>query len=444
MGNQQTNSHLYCIGWNYYGDLGFGHTNAIKSLTKHPQNINVENVYCGYWFTIFRTSNNELYGCGKNPDGQCAVNNFNKKITKCTLIDYFSKINKQITKIFINSSSESTFWCTHNNEIYCNGRNTEAQLGLLNDKNNKCKPVIIHSLKNIKDIKGGDEHNIALDENGNVFGAGNNEYYGVNDKKTNENGKWNVIKQIYHHMAFRNVIHMVNITKRSSMRKKILSIPIGKPIDNNSNNEDEPFDDGLFDIFNKYADIFSPKKKTLTAYDTASYSDDLLIETILNNPYEISLITMGPLTNLYLSELKHPGILSLCADIYILGGEFLNKTGNSKNYALSEYNFNYDSNALYNIFNRDESNGILPNIFIFPLDATNRLKFGLQHISLLYTLLNNDIQTEIEMCRMKMEKEVDKLSGDDDDGYDESDLYESDRGDGDNDEYDDFQCTQTG
>eukprot|EP01084_Bolivina_argentea_P300258 517696_1 len=48
------------------------------------------------------------------------------------------------------------------------------------------------------------------------------------------------------------------------------------------------------------------------------------------------------------------------------------------------------------------------------------------------------------MCRMKMEKEVDKLSGDDDDGYDESDLYESDRGDGDNDEYDDFQCTQTG
>eukprot|EP01084_Bolivina_argentea_P275673 470190_1 len=110
MGNQQseqTNSNLYCIGYNYYGDLGFGHTNVIKSLTKHPNNINVENVYCGDCFTIFRTSNNELYGCGYNEYGQCAVNNFKDKITKCTLIDYFSKINKKITKIFINSNSYS-------------------------------------------------------------------------------------------------------------------------------------------------------------------------------------------------------------------------------------------------------------------------------------------------------------------------------------------------
>eukprot|EP01084_Bolivina_argentea_P071668 130232_1 len=38
--------------------------------------------------------------------------------------------------------------------------------------------------------------------------------------------------------AFRNVIYMVNITKRSKMRKKILSIPIGKPIDNNNNNNE--------------------------------------------------------------------------------------------------------------------------------------------------------------------------------------------------------------
>eukprot|EP01084_Bolivina_argentea_P226305 382271_1 len=111
MGNQQPgNGNLYCIGYNDLGDLGFGHSKPIKSLTQHP-NINVVNVYCGYGFTIFRTSNNELYICGKNENGQCGVNNFNRKITKCTLIDYFSKINKKIKTIFISYTSWSTFWC---------------------------------------------------------------------------------------------------------------------------------------------------------------------------------------------------------------------------------------------------------------------------------------------------------------------------------------------
>eukprot|EP01084_Bolivina_argentea_P128529 227175_1 len=114
-------TNLYCVGRNYAGNLGFGHTRSIESLTPHPNNINVEHVYCGAAFTIFRISNNELYGCGSNGEGECTVNNFNEWITKCTLIDYFSKINKKITKIFINSTSESTFWCTHNDEIYCNG-----------------------------------------------------------------------------------------------------------------------------------------------------------------------------------------------------------------------------------------------------------------------------------------------------------------------------------
>ena len=82
-------------------------------------------------------------------------------------------------------------------------------------------------------------------------------------------------------------------------------------------------------------------------------------------------------------------------------------------------------------------------MFIFPLDATNKIRFGLQHISLLYTLLNTDIQTEIEMCRMKMERDADKYSGQDDDIYDDSDLYDSDR-ESREDDYDDFQCTQTG
>ena len=252
--------------------------------------------------------------------------------------------------------------------------------------------------------------------------------------------------------AFRNVVHMVNITKRSQKKKKFLSIPIGKSanddtINNNEDEEQQPsVDDGLFGfsvLFSQYPDIMNTPKKTKKAFKTASFSDDLLIETITKYPNQISLITTGPLTNLYLAEVKSPGIISQLKDIYILGGEFLNKTGNSKDYALSEYNFNFDSNALYQLFEtlNNQQNGIMPNVFIFPLDSSNKMQFGLQHISLLYTLLNTDIQTEIEMCRMKMEKDADKYAGEED--FYDSDLYDSDR-ENDADDYDDFQCTQTG
>eukprot|EP01084_Bolivina_argentea_P189332 325613_1 len=188
--------------------------------------------------------------------------------------------------------------------------------------------------------------------------------------------------------VFRNVIHMVNLTKHSKMTKQVLSIPIAvaptATVDQTDTAHDtidiEPLNtDGLFGfsrIFHQYPDVFATKKNTLDAFESASHSDDLLIEIILKYPHQISLITTGPLTNLYLAESKHPGILSLTKDIYILGGAFANRTGNSKGSALSEFNFNYDSNALYQILNAMEtSDAVMPNVFIFPLETTNTLQF---------------------------------------------------------------------
>ncbi len=116
MGNQQTpnqqssNSNLFFIGYNDEGPSGLGHKKDIKSLTQNPNNIKVENVYCGGNFTIFSTTNNELFACGWNKYGQCGVNTKNDSIIKCTPIDYFNKINKRINQIFINSTSHNIFY----------------------------------------------------------------------------------------------------------------------------------------------------------------------------------------------------------------------------------------------------------------------------------------------------------------------------------------------
>ena len=235
--------------------------------------------------------------------------------------------------------------------------------------------------------------------------------------------------------TFRNVIHLMNMTTHYKIQKKALSIPIGKSRNDMSSTDSNDGIFGLSRTLNQFPDILSSKKKTLRAFESASYSENLLVDTILLHPNELTLIATGPLTNLYLAEAIHPGILSLLKDIYIAGGEFLNRTGNSKDAALSEFNFNFDSNALQKVFSSVE-----PNKFIFPLDTSKKLKVGMRDISMIYTLLNQDIQSEIEVCRIKMEK----MGEDELDGYDESDLYDSDRSSADEDDFDDFKCTQSG
>ena len=70
--------------------------------------------------------------------------------------------------------------------------------------------------------------------------------------------------------------------------------------------------------------------------------------------------------------------------------------------------------------------GRVPNVFIFPLDVTKTLKWGIEQFELLYSLLNSVKQSEIEFCRMKV------------DGVDEEvqQLYDM--------QEEDVYCTQTG
>ena len=69
---------------------------------------------------------------------------------------------------------------------------------------------------------------------------------------------------------------------------------------------------------------------------------DVLLETISYNPNEISLIALGPLTNLAHAFLSDPGTMALVPEIIIMGGA-LRPPGNTT--PTAEYNFYADPEA---------------------------------------------------------------------------------------------------
>jgi inosine-uridine nucleoside N-ribohydrolase len=79
----------------------------------------------------------------------------------------------------------------------------------------------------------------------------------------------------------------------------------------------------------------------------ARFAPDLIIEMVHEYPHEITLIPVGPLTNIALAVSKDPGIVSLVKDIVIMGGSI---TGGNVNGA-AEANIYNDPEAAQIVFN---------------------------------------------------------------------------------------------
>jgi inosine-uridine nucleoside N-ribohydrolase len=79
----------------------------------------------------------------------------------------------------------------------------------------------------------------------------------------------------------------------------------------------------------------------------ARFGPDLIIEMVHKHPHEISLIPVGPLTNIALAVSKDPSIVPLVKDIVIMGGSI---TGGNVNGA-AEANIYNDPEAASIVFN---------------------------------------------------------------------------------------------
>ena len=110
-----------------------------------------------------------------------------------------------------------------------------------------------------------------------------------------------------------------------------------------------------------YAQLPSPKIKP-----DPTPAVSLLIEKILANPGDITIVAVGPLTNLALAIRTEPGLLAAIKEVYIMGGA-IRYDGNTTPQA--EFNAYSDPHAAHIVFHSG-----LP-ITLVPLDVTYQVIF---------------------------------------------------------------------
>jgi purine nucleosidase len=83
-----------------------------------------------------------------------------------------------------------------------------------------------------------------------------------------------------------------------------------------------------------------------TCRGTSQFGPDAIIETVHRYPHEITLVPIGPLTNIALAISKDPSIVALVKDVVLMGGSI---SGGNVN-AASEFNIHSDPEAAAIVF----------------------------------------------------------------------------------------------
>jgi purine nucleosidase len=80
---------------------------------------------------------------------------------------------------------------------------------------------------------------------------------------------------------------------------------------------------------------------------SSQFGPDLIIEMVHRYPHEITLVPIGPLTNIALAILKDPSIIPLVKEVVLMGGSIIGGNVN----AASEFNIHSDPEAASILFN---------------------------------------------------------------------------------------------
>ncbi len=96
-------------------------------------------------------------------------------------------------------------------------------------------------------------------------------------------------------------------------------------------------------------------------------SDKLIIEQLRAHPGEITVICLGPMTNLAKAFGRDPGVVELIDRVVIAGGT-VRYQGNVT--PCAEFNFHFDPTSAQQVINSATTKSIIP------LEVSNRLSFG--------------------------------------------------------------------
>jgi inosine-uridine nucleoside N-ribohydrolase len=135
---------------------------------------------------------------------------------------------------------------------------------------------------------------------------------------------------------------------------------------------------------NGLADIEMPASKCKAE---GRYGPDLIIELVRGMPGQLTLVPVGPLTNIALAVLKDPGIVPLVKEVVIMGG------------SISEGNVTAAAEA--NVYNDPEAAQVVFDagwrVTMVGLDVTHRTNFGRAHLERLAKThgTQNDFATRV-------------------------------------------------
>lgn len=101
-----------------------------------------------------------------------------------------------------------------------------------------------------------------------------------------------------------------------------------------------------------YAKLPEPRIKPMVQHGC-----DFLIEKIMSNPGEITLVAVGPLTNVALAIRKEPRVVDALKEIIIMGGAIRHE-GNTT--ALAEFNTYVDPHAAHIVFHAGITTTLVP------------------------------------------------------------------------------------
>lgn len=110
-----------------------------------------------------------------------------------------------------------------------------------------------------------------------------------------------------------------------------------------------------------YAKLPAPQSQA-----RAGHGSDFLIDSIMSSPNEITLVAIGPLTNVALAIRKEPRIIENVKEVFIMGGAIKHQ-GNTT--PLAEFNTYVDPHAAHMVFHSG-----MP-IILTPLDVTYQCIF---------------------------------------------------------------------
>lgn len=171
---------VWMAGYNGNGELGINDTSSQSSFVQVKNEdgtgflTNIKDIESGVNTMYAITNDGEVYAWGYNGYGQMGFGDTSSRLLPVKL---------NITNIKqISAGEHDTIALDNNGEIWVAGRNTEGQLGIGNTSNSAVWAKMKSSdgskdISEIKEVSAGRYHTMLLNNNGEVYSTGYNNYY---------------------------------------------------------------------------------------------------------------------------------------------------------------------------------------------------------------------------------------------------------------------------